>query len=53
MGLMTKGTGHCVRSEVWERWLVGVEFLGGTCCSERSGGGGSCCVETWVVTQSS
>lgn len=50
---MKKGTGCGVRSEVWERWLVGVEFLSGTCYSEEGGSGGNCRAEIWVVTQSS
>ena len=50
---MKKGTGRCVRSEVWERWLEGVELLRGTCYSEEGGGGGNCCAEIQVATQSS
>ena len=44
--------GRCVRSKIWERLLVGVEFLSGTCHSAECGSGGNCCVEIRVVTQS-
>lgn len=52
-GLVKKGTRCCVRSEVLERWLVGVAFLSGTCYSVEGGSGGNCCADIWVVTQSS
>lgn len=51
-GLMKKGTGHCVKSEVQEGWLVVIEFLSDTCYSEEGGSGGNCCAEISVVTQS-
>lgn len=50
---MKKGTVCCIRSQVWERWLVGEDYLSGTCYSEEGGSNGNCCAELQVATQSS